>query len=55
MENRLFQEKLTYFTTPQLLSFFASYKSPRDKIKHLTKSGNLIHIKQGALYIRSEL
>ena len=50
MENRLIQEKLTYFTTPYLMSLFASYKSPRDKIKHLTKNGDLIHIKQG-LYI----
>ncbi|MCK5155445.1 MAG: hypothetical protein KAQ69_03360 [Spirochaetales bacterium] len=53
MENRLFQEKLTYFTTPYLMSLFAYYKSPRDKIKHLTKSGDLIHIKQG-LYISGQ-
>lgn len=39
MENRLFQEKLTYFTTPCLMSLFANYKSPRDKIKHLAKNG----------------
>ncbi len=50
MENILFQEKLPYFTTPYLMSLFANYKSPRDKIKHSTKSGDLIHIKQG-LYI----
>ncbi len=50
MENILFQEKLPYFTTPYLMSLFANYKSPRDKIKHSTKNGDLIHIKQG-IYI----
>ncbi len=50
MESILFQEKLPYFTTPYLMSLFADYKYPRNKIKHSTKSGDLIHIKQG-LYI----
>ena len=50
MEKTLYQTKLPYSTTPYLLSLFSDYKSPRDKIKNLTKSGDLVHIKQG-LYI----
>ncbi len=50
MERLLFQTKLPYFTTPYLLSLYAGYKSPRDKIKLLVKNGDLVHIRQG-LYI----
>ncbi len=50
MEKLLFQKELPYFTTPYLMSLFSEYKSPRDKIKHLTKNGELVHIRQG-LYI----
>ncbi len=50
MEKALFQTKLPYLTTAYLLSLYADYKSPRDKIKQLVKNGNLINIKQG-LYI----
>ena len=42
MENILFQEKLPYFTTPYLMSLFADYKSPRDKIKNSKKNGSCI-------------
>lgn len=53
MERTLFQEKFPYLTTPYLLSMYAGYKSPRDKIKQLVESGDLVHIKQG-LYILGE-
>ncbi len=53
MERTLFQAKLPYFTTSYLLSIYAGYKSPRDKINQLVKSGDLVHIKQG-LYILGE-
>lgn len=53
MEKILFQTKLPYLTTSYLLSLYADYKYPRDKIKQLVKSRDLIHVKQG-VYILGE-
>ena len=54
MEHILSQAESAYFTTPYLLSLYSSYKHPRDKIKNLLKTGDLLHLKQG-LYILGEI
>ena len=47
MEEKLFHSDSRYFTTDLLMDLFKEYRAPRDKIKNLCRSGDLIRVKQG--------
>ena len=53
MEEKLQNIETAYLTTDYLLSLYSEHKAPRDKLKNLVKSKDLIHIKQG-LYLLGE-